>query len=198
MSELTLALLDALAARWRDAGAPVGESLRTGLDREAASALTAPLGCALPPEALTWWGWQDGTTGNTTEYMAWPAMWLVPLATSVERSRSEWDEFVSINGEEKTRERFWKPTWLPILETSGGDYIVIDCAEQETTSAVRFFDREGGGPANFEALAPSIATLVTWWIEGIDSGACWWDSERRLWMKDHRRLDPDNSKRGLV
>jgi SMI1 / KNR4 family (SUKH-1) len=198
MTQVTFDLLDELAARWRAAGGPIADAVRPGLSAADAAALTEPLGCSLPPEAQTWWSWRNGSTGNTTDYMAWPGMWLVSLEESVENSLSEWREFVSINGEEQTRERFWKPTWLPILSTSGGDHVVIDCAEQETTSPVRAFDREGGGPFNFEPRAPSIGTMITWWIEGIDAGACWWDAERRLWMDDHKRLDPDNSRRGLI
>lgn len=197
MTELTLALLDDLGARWRRAGAPVADALRPGVSEGEAAALTKPAGCMLPPEARTWWSWHNGTTVATAEYEAWPGKWLVALKESVETSRSEWNEFVAIVGEEEAR-AIWRPTWLPILTTGGGDHVVIDCAEQARASPVYFFDREGGGPWTFTPHAPSIGMMVTWWIEGIDNGACWWDRARRRWMKDYPRLDPDNTRRGLV
>jgi cell wall assembly regulator SMI1 len=186
--ELTRDLTD----RWQRAGAPIAESLRPGLSGSEAAEVVAALDCSLPPEAQTWWSWQDGSRDQ-----AWPGLWMLPLEKSVEKSQWEWREFVGLSSETEAREH-WVPTWLPILTTIGGDHIVIDCAAPGNASPVYFFDREGPAARNFVPRAESIGTMVSWWIEGFDAGAVWWDPDQQLWQAEHGRLDPDNSRRGLV
>jgi hypothetical protein len=57
---LTTELLEQLAKRWREHGAPVASHLRAGLTAEQMDELTRPLGLHLSSEARTWWGWHDG------------------------------------------------------------------------------------------------------------------------------------------
>jgi hypothetical protein len=189
--ELTVDLLEDLAGRWRSFGAPVAESLRPGLADDEVDALTAPLERSLPPEARTWWAWHDGASGLSREFEPWPGTWLVPLERAVENSRWEWREASGLAGEEHAKELLWRPTWLPLLTTGIGDHITVDCAESDVVSPVYYAERESG-VAKFEARAPSIGTMVSWWIEGFDSGACRWSQAERRWELDSDRLNPDS------
>jgi cell wall assembly regulator SMI1 len=62
---LTEAMLEALAARWREQGAAIADDLRPGLAEAEMQAAAEPFGLALPAEVRVWWGWHDGTASTT-------------------------------------------------------------------------------------------------------------------------------------
>jgi cell wall assembly regulator SMI1 len=64
---LTEDLLEQLAARWREQGMPIVESLRPGLSDAEMDELTQPLGVLLPREARTWWGWHNGADAGSAD-----------------------------------------------------------------------------------------------------------------------------------
>jgi cell wall assembly regulator SMI1 len=184
---LTEDLLEALAARWREQGAPIAGDLRPGLDDTALDAATAPLELRLPIEARVLWGWHDGTETSLTSHAIGLDLIFLSLDNAVKRYRKE----VAAG---------WQVSWFPVAVRGDGAVMACDCSTPGAAPApIHYVHWDKSGSGSRVPVAPSLGTVATWWIEAIDSGAWHYNPQRERWVSDPGRLpDPSLERTGLV
>ena len=177
---LTTELLEQLADRWRERGAPIVDHLRAGLTSTQMDQLTGPLGLRLSAEARTWWGWHDGTDpalgsraverdiGGMIEYF--------PLEEAVAQYHSG-REVLSRAGRDPDDDL--PPSWFPITRQGHGDVVVCDCGGAGVdVSPIHIVVWEQPQP---EPAAASFGDMVSLWIAAIDAGAWVFEADDRSW-----------------
>lgn len=81
------------------------------------AALETEFNLTLPPELRTWWSWHNGQSGfeSLHDYRS-----LQSVSSAAETMRVNLDlvdDFVS---------NWWRPAWVPLLETASGDHLCLD------------------------------------------------------------------------
>jgi cell wall assembly regulator SMI1 len=195
-------MLDRLSEHWRRLGAPIAESLRPGLSVAEIDALVAPLGFRLPSEASVWWGWHDGTESARLSHALGNGIVALQLEQAVARHRENRriaEELIRDRLTPDAAENYWPPHWLTVGVAAGLGEVVCDCsvAEDEPTP-IRLSDFEYPEESQIP-LAPSLGTLVGWWLDALDSGAWSYDLASRSWRDHPERLaEPQGRSRLLV
>lgn len=190
---LTRALLDEFAERceecgdrlrWRLAPPPSDGEVQTRLEE---------LGVQVPPEVRTWWGWHNGIVPGESLLIAGSALRLASVDVAIQATllQREIAESVEID---------WPRSWLVLLPDLGGDLVVVETDHNASTrcSPIYFVMQEGPEPQLLTPQAPSIGTMVRWWIAAIDSGAYVFDHSKNRWVRHYERLDPARADTGLV
>ena len=194
-------MLEELEARWRAQGAPIAEDLRPGVEPRAIEAATSAVGVELPTEARVWWGWHDGTRRSLTSHAIGGDLLYLTLEAAVSRYEQEQaGAAAAVEDDGVDAQETWQPTWFPVASRGDGAVMACDCdvAEGDPTP-IRRVHWEKFGEQSVVPVAPSLGTVVSWWIDAIDSGAWFFDRERGFWEEDHERLgDPALARTGLV
>jgi len=203
------ALLEELGARWRDQRAPIAERLQPGLSDGEMDALTAPVGLHLPAEARIWWGWHDGVPADPSGLMVYrqiggaglPYLPLADAVTEYRRRRALAAESTREAPADSERARvdfWWDPTWLPVTYSGHGSAVAIGCeVPPGTPSPVRVVDWEDMSDSR-SIVTPSLRTVVTWWIEALDSGSFRYDQDRNVWTGDPDATPPERRRYGIA
>lgn len=178
-------LLERLEAHWRRQGVPVLKQLAPGLPASEVETALAALGLPAPREAIIWWGWRNGLDVRPGQVIEGGGV-LGPASTvpfRLDRAVQAYHE----NRELGLENDEWRPEWFPWVETLAGEAFMIECTEAaRETSPVRKADWEAG---NFDVvLAPSMTTVVSWWVEALDEGYLRYDAADRLWRKEFERI----------
>ena len=135
-----------------------------------------------------WWGWHDGASARTRpKAEPYPGWWLGSLTSAVAQARWEWEEAYGLLGDQ-AETLLWRRSWLPIMTGMAGEHAVIDCAvAPEKPSAVCYFDREMAD--KFVPRAPSVGTIIGWWIDVIDAGFVSYNRSTDRWERDFARIE---------
>ena len=144
----------------RAAGAPV-DQLAPGVDADTVGRVFHSAGLPCHPELLEWFGWHDGySEAKPSAAMSLPQMIAGPLRSSV-----EWGPLSDPN-----------QAWMLLTEEAWGPAVDLGTPDSEPLR-VGFvsddFDPEG--LARRGGVVRSLATMVAWWIIGIDSGGYVWN-----------------------
>jgi hypothetical protein len=182
---LTIDLLQDLWDHLARFGAPIVTEASPGLSTEQIVALTEPEGIALPPEAVTWWMWRNGTADGVSHgdgirgRNVAPGKDLIPLEEALDQRRmmlevAEWQS-ASANG--MPAGDVYQPLWIPIVRWSGSR-VVADCAVVGRRTPLHHVYL---GVVDLDQaklpVAGSIGQMVSTWIDAIDAG---------LWHLDPR------------
>jgi cell wall assembly regulator SMI1 len=199
-SLLTERMLDELKARWREQEAPILQALRPGLDPSEMQAATEPLGIRLPAEVRVWWGWHDGAKPSLTSHAIGLDWLYLTLEDALARCGEERAGAADAVEEGVSPPQTWQPGWLPLATRGDGAVMVCDCSVPEAASTpVHRVHWEKFGEGSLVPVAPSLGTVVLWWIGALDRGAWVYDRKRRRWEEHPERLaDPSLSRTGLV
>jgi cell wall assembly regulator SMI1 len=197
---LTEGMLEKLEERWRAQGAPIVQALRPGLDSGALRAAASPLGLNLPTEAQVWWGWHDGTASTLTSHAIGRDILFLSLGAAMDRYEQERAAATAAIGEGIDSRDTWGVAWLPVAAAGDGALIACDCSVAEgAPTPIRYVHWDKVGGDSRAPVAPSLGTVVAWWIEAIDAGAWRYDPERACWEAHPERLpDPAVELTGVV
>jgi cell wall assembly regulator SMI1 len=184
---LTTELLEQLAKRWREHGAPVASHLRAGLTAEQMDELTRPLGLHLSSEARTWWGWHDGADPalrlGTERDLGGPLQGFLTLEEAISAYRTNRD-FLRAEKAQRHAE-IWRASWLPVTAFIDGDFLVCDCGVAPSApSPIHIVEWEDPDPS---PRAASFEEMVSAWIEAIDVKRWVYDDGTRSWYSDDTR-----------
>jgi cell wall assembly regulator SMI1 len=193
-------MLEELEVRWRAQGAAIAGDLRPGLEAAAIQEATAAVGVQLPVEARVWWGWHDGTSRSLTSHAIGGDLLYLTIEAAVTRYQRERAGAAAAMQDGVDPQKTWPPTWFPMAARGDGAVMACDCAVDEgAPTPIRRVHWEKYGNHSLVPVAPSLGTVVSWWIDAIDAGAWRFDKERGLWDTDSARLpDPALERTGLV
>jgi cell wall assembly regulator SMI1 len=145
---LTEELLEALAARWREQGAPIAGDLRPGLDDRALEIATLPLKLQLPMEARVLWGWHDGSESSLTSHAIGLDLIFLSLDDAVTRYSKENAAATLAVEDGIPPDEAWRATWFPVAGRGDGAVMACDCSVPENTpTPIRYvhWDKSGKG-----------------------------------------------------
>jgi cell wall assembly regulator SMI1 len=196
-------LLEELEACWRAQHAPVADHLAPGLSVDEIGATIAPLGLELPVEALTWWGWHDGTVdlpGASPDVGDLGPGWVFWSLRSAVSEYQRWRESAAEAADEEPEtdaSDLWHPQWFPSTTRDTGTTAACDCSvpfgEPTPMRAVNWWDEF------FEDVqAQSFGEVVQWWIETLQCRAWRYYRHDRTWQYDWEILEPTRQVIGLV
>ena len=194
--------LTALLAEYEDilvaAGVPVRDSLAPGLSPEEIIAKLLAVHLRPNEEIIAWFGWQNGLTEPAVGRTHWNILPdLIPESVDELTDNYRIRIFDNVPTTEYMGNvmdpRFTSNGlgfgWLPLEFGNIPRYAVYCLGEPDAIPLVRTAQPEHFDPAWARKLqAVSLCTPVTWWIEGIASGAHVWDPEEQGWK------DPDYTK----
>lgn len=197
---LTERMLEDLRARWTEQEAPISVDLQAGLSEAEISAETQRLGLTLPIEARTWWAWHNGTTRPVTSHAIGLDLVYLTLQAAVTRCQREREGATTAVEEGLDPEDAWQHVWFPLAGGGDGAVMACDCSvEDGAPTPIRYVHWDKAGSGSFIPVAPSLGTVVSWWIEAIDAGAWHFDKLQERWAADPARLpDPAMERTGLV
>ncbi len=179
---LSVELLEDLEKRWRDQRAPIAERLQPGLTVDEMETAVAPLGLELPEEAKVWWGWHDGAAcADLGVPVAFSYASLQHAVESAEFHRNLANEVMP---EDPTW--MWNWSWLPWSSDISGAALVIEARADMQVSPVSVHLKDDS--ADVPESAPSMGTLVSWWIELFDRKASVYDRASGHWQIDGARI----------
>jgi hypothetical protein len=181
---LSIELLDELEQRWRSQGAPVADQLQPGLSHAEMDALVAPLGLTLPDEPRVWWGWRNGARGADLG---------VPVGFSHDSlqhavERAGFQRRIAREVADDDPSSMWRWSWLPWSYDISGAALVIEASDDAHVSPVSVHLIDDG--SDIPVSAPSMGTLVRWWLELFDLGICAYDRGADRWRRDADALPP--------
>jgi len=195
--ELLANLLDEYEYESRIYSGPVERAL-AGISREEVVDSFAQVGLVPPEELVVLFGWHNGVRiGGTSPF---PRLWFTPLAELVGNYESRLRLFEQFDDED-LRFATWGagPGWFPLVP---GQYtLAVDCtrapdlAPRVRSTDIEFDDNQK--PMRRGQIV-SLCTLVTWWIEGIRSGAHRWDSFTQTWSTEDALLPELQRQTGVV
>ncbi|MGL4339302.1 MAG: hypothetical protein ACRCSP_02600, partial [Rhodoglobus sp.] len=206
--ELLASLLADYSDRITAAGVPIDEWLAPGVSEETIRAELATVGLVAPDELLVWFGWHNGlstTVPRTTSVHAMP--YFVPLSVedAVENYKQDVLEFEAPSpvypGREPLPDEFyqWGLTegFMRLIRELRG--CAIECvsasSEPPRLRSINEDFYEEAPQGLFQAV--SLCTLVSWWIESLDSGTFRWDKDKNNWELDLRWSSFPESQRAV-
>lgn len=153
-----------------------GIVLHDGADAAALDAAEARLGCRLPQELRTLWGWKNG---EQTDRFIWYHRFL-PL----EAALAEWETLTS--------EAWggWHPHWIPVFEFEGEWYGVECGATGLLASPVVHYFIEDEPNVSHTNLTAYMQTMAAAMKEGaLTWGDAWWEDDPRHLARIHAALN---------
>lgn len=196
-------LLQELDAVVSAAGAPVESSLNPGIGEEEVAELLASVGLRPNSELVEWFGWHNGITARGEgpwHPAALPGIMPASLQTLVIRYRSSVFEFVvPSDGEVEMDPRCFSyglgHGWLSLEADNYTRYAVSCHGEYDAVPLIRRAGPEFMDRAWDDRLqAVSLCTPVTWWLEGIRSGAHVWNVDEQRWNQPVHSLLPESQR----
>lgn len=175
----------------------LAEWVLPGLQPTEVRDVLAGAGLAAPEEVKALFSWHNGVTIGAPS--PFPGFGFVPLeeaVTSYQRIQSALSKTAADLGVEPGALSGGAGTgWLRLIPDNYT--LAVDCSRPaEQPPYVR-----ATNPDFAEGEAPqivSLCTLVTWWIEGIDSGAHYWLPEVRRWEIEDSKLPMLQRQIGIV
>lgn len=182
--EMLADLLATLESEVARAGVPVGQWLSPPATESDLKAALAESGLLLSAELAILYTWHDGALPGG--HAALPRFPFEPYLVSLDRYRirrandEQFEDQLGFGG-------WGDPAgWLPLVADSFTR--VVDCTDPDgRPPLVRSTEPDFAGQRPL-AQGRSLCTLVTWWIEGIRSGAHTWQADRRIWLLDEVKL----------
>lgn len=180
--ELLLGLLEEYQRALHRAGFESRDWLEPGIDRDQVRSVLAPTGLEAPDELLVWYAWQNGPRRHAdgTIFATLPLSFLpAPLAWSANAYRRQMDEWVPAG--------LWDRGWLTLQDHRG---LSVYCgAEPSAPCLVRMQSVE-----DYDFVTEyrpyqvvSLCTVVTWWLEALETNAAWFDPETMGWQFDGQK-----------
>lgn len=173
--------LNRFEAAVRATGAGVAWLLAPGLPESDVRAELASIGMEPPQELITWFGWHNGLTqahpksGGDGILVRW-------FPFSLKESIADWRH------QPKSMDVFdWHPTWLPIGALSAhATRLAIDCTPSQGPRARLHVAAPEDGLFNFKVMpiVDGLSTAVDWWMQALERGWIYYDSDNDMWNKD--------------
>jgi cell wall assembly regulator SMI1 len=120
-----------------------------------------------PGEAIDWFGWRNGARRETYVHRLVGISNLAPMSLNEAVGTTELMRQINLEQEHPLDDPYWRPTWIPLLATGGGDYLVIEPGTQPCAVLMKGRDERA---AEAPVVAPSFAALVAYWTRLIDTG----------------------------
>lgn len=172
-------------------GIPVEDWLNPGLDSQTITLKLTEHNLGAPKELLALYGWHNGYASNLGARSV-PRFPFDPLDTALSTYQmvtNILEEEVRQSGQDIHSFDWGAPPGYLSL-TSGQYNIAVNCqADPSEPVQIHFTFPEFWETPNL-GRAVSLCTLVTWWIEGIETGAHVWDTSLQDWQT-HQDLLPD-------
>jgi hypothetical protein len=93
---------------------------------------------------------------------------------------------------------WWRSSWFPITERRGA--VRCDCAVTEGAPTPIYWayshDHDADGLTN--PKVDSFGTMVTWWVEALETGAWHYNASANRWEHQPDLLPPERERSGLV
>lgn len=200
---LSAELLQDLEDHWRRQQAPLAERLQPGLTDAEIDELTAPLGIVLATEVRIWWGWHNGASPSDSlrvDREFGPGFVFLPLGEAIALYRQMRQIFRDIweADDPQMVNYWWRPTWFPITERRGA--VRCDCAVPPGAPTPIYWayshDHDAEGLTNPKVA--SFGTMVTWWLEALETGAWYYNASANRWEHQPELLPPERERSGLV
>jgi cell wall assembly regulator SMI1 len=179
-------LLERLEGVWRREGGDYVEHLRPGLSPDAVAAQTDPLGLVLPRSAVIWFGWHDGTDrhsgirGLAIGGSGYSFLTLADACHEYETRVLQAQQFAEMD-EITPAQAGWDPSWFPLMQSTGGSTVGIDCSSVPGQPApLRTVHKADSDPEGIDA--PSLAAVVRFWLDLHAWGALRYEP-RFLWWQ---------------
>lgn len=192
-------LLGELESKLLTLGVPVSEWLNPGLDPTTITDKLAEHGLGAPEELLTLYGWHNGIASNLGAG-AIPRFPFNPLETALSNQdiRVQVLERLAAESGRDLLDFDWgsPPGFLSCI--SDQYTIAIDCQGDPIESPQIHFTFPEFWYTPDIGRAVSLCTLVTWWIEGIESGAHERDASAKNWILHQELLPPLQRAKMLV
>lgn len=160
----------------RAAGTPLADQMAPP-HRAPQDALNDALpGSVLPHELSAWWGWHNGATAVAGwDFPLTGTGWaFLSLEAALERREYYLEIAASIAEPDLPAERFWPPSWLPIV--SGQDAtLALDLAAATSDHSPIYFVHSASMADNSPLASHSWPEIVQWWCTLLQAGATRWD-----------------------
>ena len=167
-------------------GVPARDYLGDGVGRSLVIEQLATVGLETNAELEAWFGWHNGRAGGPDEsglgYRVLPGFSQLSLEDAVSRYRSLTVDFVVPDGVDPVYSTNGVGRgWLVLTVDPYG--FAMNCeGGPEVPPLVRkpeeeYFDEYFEG----RLQVVSLCTLVTWWLEALQSGATTWNSSTQSW-----------------
>jgi hypothetical protein len=201
--ELLRELLETYEYECDRMGSPIERALAPGISEQQVRATLAEVGLVANDEVVTWFAWHDGERDDLEDPSldAMPQFLPASLFYAVKRYRDSVLEFEPPYGTDVPWEYFMFGAgegWLMLMDSSRG--CAIDCfaeLDRSTPPRIRSASEnflESGSERLYRAV--SLCTLVTWWLEGLRTGAYIWDESEQHWKIDPY-LEPASRRNAL-
>ncbi len=180
-------------------GIPIDEWLNPGLDSATISNKLEQHDLGTPEELTTLYGWHNGFASNLGA-RAIPRFPFSPLEIALENYEVG-VQVLEKFARDKRREILgldWgsPPGFLPLI--SDNYTIAVDCqGDPANPPQIHFTFPEFWETPNL-GRAVSLCTMVTFWLEGIESGAHEWDPSTQNWILHQELLPPLQKERFLL
>jgi hypothetical protein len=170
-------LLTLLEAELVKQGVPVAEYMSPGARKSEVEAAFGKCGLVPPDEAIVWFGWHNGPTGEGNSERVFPRFNFWSLEDCVR-------DYLEPGGQPKGYgPRLWNPDWINLMGDGNG--VALDCGKPAShpplvraLSLGREFGTQAGEIGN---QVVSLCTPVTWWIDAFRRGWYQWDREQTGW-----------------
>jgi hypothetical protein len=202
--ELLRELLETYEYECDRMGSPIKRALASGIPEKQVREMLAEVGLVANDEVVTWFGWHDGVSTEIDfeiSVHAMPDFVAAPLFYAIQRYRDMVLEFEPPYGTDVPWEYFMFGAgegWLMLIDSNRG--CAIDCfaeLDRSTPPRIRSASEnflESGSERLYRAV--SLCTLVTWWLEGLRTGAYIWDESEQHWKVDPY-LEPASRRNAL-
>ena len=187
-----LGRMDAIS---RVRGANTGSRLAAGLNPTAVRAQLASHGLPAPDEIVAWFTWHNGSLEYATGRPTLQPIGLDAVSLEIGLANRQTSLAVSDDiqrmlkadgvARQNAADTVWRPGWLPIAETGGGDFLVVDLNSGSDELTTYITSRDWGEESTVP-VTPSLADLVESWIEVI--GMSTWSSDQERWEFDPKAL----------
>jgi hypothetical protein len=209
---LSTQLLERLAACWAAQSVPILGRLQRGLSDAEMDGIVERIPLSLTPEARVWWGWRNGVpverSGSGPLRQIIGVFEYLPLEEAVVRYQqarataaytAEREEALGGAVEMRSADRWWEPTWLPVLETGSAGLIACDCSEPERSATpILYVDWGAFEEQSRTPRAPSFGEMVTRWIDVFEKGFVRYRAEDGRWELNRERMIAEGYLSGLV
>lgn len=160
-------------------GARVRRYLAHGVDRQHIEREFEKISLVPNEELVTWFEWANGTVQSSDMPAGGPILPFI-VNVSVEVAVDRYKQFR--DSDDEFAMWAWSEGWFGI-EESGYSLNVSCLGPSDQPPLVQNADPEGHevGSEHNEYQVVSLCTLVTYWAEAVENGACLWLPERRAW-----------------
>lgn len=187
-------LLASYESRLKALGIPLDDWLAPGLPEKAVRTELGRVGLVAPDELVVWFGWHNGRSPNVPREVSvhalpdFPPLSLSEAVNGYVRDVLHFEAPSVLPGQDPVRDEYFQfgvtQGWMRLIDSVYG--CAIECVDSPAqvprlrSANEDFFD---SAPEGFYQ-AVSLCTLVSWWLESIDSGAFVWDAAGGRWLVD--------------